>query len=54
MYTTHIGAYSRWPRIYHMQLSMDDEVDDVTCMTFVFRDEDHTLGNALRYVIMKK
>lgn len=33
-------------------LSMDD-VDDITCMTFVFRGEDHTLGNALRYIIMK-
>lgn len=36
-----------------VQLSMDDP-DDVTCMTFVFRGEDHTLGNALRYMIMKK
>ncbi|CAI8015438.1 DNA-directed RNA polymerases I and III subunit RPAC2 [Geodia barretti] len=33
-------------------LSMDD-VDDVTCVTFVLRGEDHTLGNALRYIIMK-
>lgn len=31
-----------------------EDVDDVTCMTFVFRAEDHTLGNALRYIIMKK
>ena len=36
-----------------VQLSMDD-VDDVTCVTFVLRGEDHTLGNALRYIIMKK
>lgn len=33
-------------------LSMDD-VDDVTCVTFVLKGEDHTLGNALRYIIMK-
>lgn len=26
---------------------------DETCLTFVIRNEDHTLGNALRYVLMK-
>lgn len=26
---------------------------DETCLTFVIRDEDHTLGNALRYVLVK-
>lgn len=26
---------------------------DETCLTFVIRDEDHTLGNALRYILMK-
>lgn len=26
---------------------------DETCLTFILRDEDHTLGNALRYVLMK-
>jgi DNA-directed RNA polymerases I and III subunit RPAC2 len=26
---------------------------DETCLTFVIRGEDHTLGNALRYVLMK-
>lgn len=26
---------------------------DPTCLTFVLRDEDHTLGNALRYVLAK-
>lgn len=39
----------------------DDEEDckievvgtDETCLTFTLRDEDHTLGNALRYVLMK-
>ena len=28
--------------------------EDETCLTFVLNEEDHTLGNALRYVIMKK
>lgn len=27
--------------------------DDDTCLTFVLRGEDHTLGNALRYILMK-
>lgn len=26
---------------------------DENCLTFVLRDEDHTLGNALRYVLAK-
>ncbi|EDO38993.1 predicted protein, partial [Nematostella vectensis] len=26
---------------------------DESCMTFVLHDEDHTLGNSLRYIIMK-
>lgn len=26
---------------------------DETCLTFILRDEDHTLGNSLRYVLMK-
>ncbi|XP_064404873.1 DNA-directed RNA polymerases I and III subunit RPAC2-like [Halichondria panicea] len=30
-----------------------DDPDDTTCMTFVLKQEDHTLGNALRYMIMK-
>ena len=28
--------------------------DDETCATFVLHEEDHTLGNSLRYIIMKK
>ena len=31
-----------------------DNVEDGSCMTFVMKDEDHTLGNALRYMLMKK
>ncbi|KAL5012754.1 hypothetical protein ScPMuIL_011305 [Solemya velum] len=27
--------------------------DDDTCQTFVFHDEDHTLGNALAYMVLK-
>lgn len=27
---------------------------DEGCVTFVMHDEDHTLGNSLRYMIMKK
>jgi len=28
--------------------------EDMTAVTFQILDEDHTLGNALRYIIMKK
>ena len=31
-----------------------DDPEDATCRTFVLKAEDHTLGNALRYMIMKK
>lgn len=27
---------------------------DEGCVTFVMHDEDHTLGNSLRYIVMKK
>ncbi|XP_003383582.1 PREDICTED: DNA-directed RNA polymerases I and III subunit RPAC2-like [Amphimedon queenslandica] len=30
-----------------------EDPDDVTCMTFVLQDEDHTLGNALRWILIK-
>lgn len=39
--------------ILHLQVTLDDP-DDITCMTFVLKGEDHTLGNALRYMILKK
>jgi len=28
--------------------------EDETCVTFVITKEDHTLGNSLRYMVMKK
>lgn len=31
---------------------VEDGNDDTTC-TYILNDEDHTLGNALRYIIMK-
>eukprot|EP00731_Ephydatia_muelleri_P030695 Em0022g209a len=33
-------------------LPLDDSGNN-TCMTFVLNNEDHTLGNALRYMLMK-
>lgn len=30
-----------------------DNPEDESCMTFVLHGEDHTLGNALRYMVMK-
>lgn len=32
--------------------TVDPDTD--TCATFTFHDEDHTLGNSLHYVLMKK
>ncbi|XP_071951693.1 DNA-directed RNA polymerases I and III subunit RPAC2-like [Antedon mediterranea] len=29
------------------------DIEDETCATYVMRGEDHTLGNSLRYMIMK-
>ena len=36
-----------------LKLPLDDK-DDASCATFVLVDEDHTLGNALRWMLMKK
>merc|ERR1719290_848771 len=30
-----------------------ENIEDETCRTFVLHQEDHTLGNALRYVVTK-
>eukprot|EP00118_Oscarella_pearsei_P000598 m.5336 g.5336 ORF g.5336 m.5336 type:complete len:132 (+) comp12906_c0_seq1:334-729(+) len=37
----------------HLQILPTENPDDETCMTFVLEGEDHTLGNSLRYMIMK-
>ncbi|MBN3295986.1 RPAC2 protein, partial [Amia calva] len=34
-------------------LQVQAEGDDNSCVTFVLHEEDHTLGNALRYMVMK-
>ena len=36
-----------------VQLKMEHEEGDLANATFVFRDEDHTLGNLLRDTIIK-
>ncbi|XP_030044393.1 DNA-directed RNA polymerases I and III subunit RPAC2-like [Microcaecilia unicolor] len=36
-----------------MSLKVQANGTDETCATFVLLNEDHTLGNALRYMIMK-
>nr|XP_032811288.1 DNA-directed RNA polymerases I and III subunit RPAC2-like [Petromyzon marinus] len=33
--------------------AIQSDVDDDTCVTFVLNGEDHTLGNPLRYMVMK-
>lgn len=37
---------------YSWQVQADGT--DGNCVTFVLHDEDHTLGNSLRYMVMKK
>ena len=41
------------PIVFSFQMPTGSE-DDETCTTFVLHEEDHTLGNSLRYIIMKK
>ncbi|XP_071087882.1 DNA-directed RNA polymerases I and III subunit RPAC2-like isoform X1 [Haliotis cracherodii] len=36
-----------------LEVIQTGEEDDETCRTFVMHNEDHTLGNSLRYVLMK-
>lgn len=36
------------------QLATEAGSEDETSMTFVIDKEDHTLGNSLRYMVMKK
>ncbi|KAI0224743.1 DNA-directed RNA polymerases I and III subunit RPAC2 [Lamellibrachia satsuma] len=36
-----------------VEIAPTDNCEDETCRTFVLHNEDHTLGNALRYMIMK-
>ena len=36
-----------------LEILPTDNPEDESCMTFVLHGEDHTLGNALRHIIMK-
>lgn len=42
--------------LMHISVVFQIQADgaDEGCVTFVMHDEDHTLGNSLRYMIMKK
>lgn len=42
-----------WSIVSSFQMPTGSE-DDETCTTFVLHEEDHTLGNSLRFIIMKK
>ena len=37
----------------NFQLAGEDP-KDLTCQTYILNEEDHTIGNALRWMIMKK
>ncbi|XP_058856683.1 DNA-directed RNA polymerases I and III subunit RPAC2 isoform X1 [Acipenser ruthenus] len=39
--------------VFFSVLTVQAEGSDDSCVTFVLHDEDHTLGNSLRYMIMK-
>lgn len=40
--------------IYFIPFQLPSPDEDETCKTFILKDEDHTLGNALRYIISQK
>lgn len=39
--------------IHRIEVAKLKDDDDERCRTFVLHNEDHTLGNSLRYIIMK-
>lgn len=41
------------PDIHKLEVSKLKSDDDETCCTFLLHNEDHTLGNSLRYMILK-
>jgi DNA-directed RNA polymerase I and III subunit RPAC2 len=40
-------------KVKRLDILPTDHPEDESCMTFVLHGEDHTLGNALRHIIMK-
>ncbi|KAL9971845.1 hypothetical protein ACROYT_G018057 [Oculina patagonica] len=40
-------------KVRRLEVMPTGSEDDETCATFVLHEEDHTLGNSLRYIIMK-
>ncbi len=45
------------PEVFEDKVSMDIDIipgPDSSVATFVFYNESHTLGNSLRYILMKK
>lgn len=41
------------PEKHKLELSPTTDPGDDSCVTFCMHNEDHTLGNSLRYIIMK-
>ena len=48
----YIGRRGRGPQ--EAALKIVGEADDEAARTYIFRGEDHTLGNALRHVLMRQ
>lgn len=41
------------PEIHTLDIAPTTEPEDETCVTYVMHHEDHTIGNSLRYMILK-
>lgn len=41
------------PEIHTLEVATSTEGEDETCVTYVMHHEDHTIGNSLRYMILK-
>ena len=41
------------PEVHTLEVATSTEGEDETCVTYVMHHEDHTIGNSLRYMIMK-
>lgn len=49
-----VFAMQRTFKIDVLSFKVQADGADEGCVTFVMHDEDHTLGNSLRYMVMKK
>ena len=53
-YSMPSAQFTRTPEGLAAVEVLESSTTDETSMTFVFHDEDHTLGNALRHALQRK